>query len=98
MAHALRDRTSTTIALPLAALLAVVAERPEEAAMLLGAGREKVGDSIDPGAGIMIASKPGAAVAAGQPILELRYNDGRRGAADPRSHKVEPGAYGASGA
>ena len=37
MAHSLRDRTSTTIALPLAALLAVVAERPEEAAMLLGA-------------------------------------------------------------
>lgn len=37
MAHALRDRTSTTIALPLAAMLAVVAERPEEAAQLLGA-------------------------------------------------------------
>jgi predicted ATPase/class 3 adenylate cyclase len=33
----LRDRTSTTIALPLAALLAVLADRPEEAAMILGA-------------------------------------------------------------
>lgn len=37
-----------------------------------------MGDSIDPGAGIMIATKPGAAVEAGHPILELRYNDGRR--------------------
>jgi len=54
------------------------AELVGRASMLLGAGREKVGDSIDPGAGIMIAAKPGAAVAAGQPILELRYNDGRR--------------------
>jgi predicted ATPase/class 3 adenylate cyclase len=37
MAHALRDVTSTTIALPLAALLATLAERPEDAALLLGA-------------------------------------------------------------
>jgi non-specific serine/threonine protein kinase len=37
MAHALRDVTSTTIAIPLAALLATLAERPEDAAVLLGA-------------------------------------------------------------
>jgi predicted ATPase/class 3 adenylate cyclase len=37
MAHSLRDRTSTTIALPLAALLAVIADRHEAAAELLGA-------------------------------------------------------------
>ena len=37
MAHALRDVTSTTIAIPLSALLAVLAERPEDAATLLGA-------------------------------------------------------------
>jgi predicted ATPase/class 3 adenylate cyclase len=37
MAYALRDVTSTTIAIPLAALLAVIANRPEEAAELLGA-------------------------------------------------------------
>ena len=37
MAHALRDVTSTTIAIPLSALLAVLAGRPEDAATLLGA-------------------------------------------------------------
>lgn len=37
MAHALRDVTSTTIAIPLGALLAVQAGRPEDAATLLGA-------------------------------------------------------------
>jgi hypothetical protein len=37
MAHRLRDVTSTTIAIPLAALLANIAGRPTEAAVLLGA-------------------------------------------------------------
>jgi len=37
MAHRLRDVTSTTIAIPLAALLATLADRPEDAAVLLGA-------------------------------------------------------------
>jgi predicted ATPase/class 3 adenylate cyclase len=37
MAHSLRDVTSTTIAIPLAALLAVMADRPADAAELLGA-------------------------------------------------------------
>ena len=54
------------------------AELVGRASMLLGAGREQVGDTIDPGAGIVIRKKPGAAVAPGEPILELRYNDDRR--------------------
>jgi predicted ATPase len=37
MAHRLRDVTSTTIAIPLAALLATIAGRAEDAAVLLGA-------------------------------------------------------------
>jgi hypothetical protein len=37
MAHALRDVTSTTIAIPVGALLAVQAGRPAEAAALMGA-------------------------------------------------------------
>ena len=37
MAHGLRDVTSTTIAIPLAALLATLAGRPQDAALLLGA-------------------------------------------------------------
>ena len=35
--HALRDRTGTTIAIPLAALMAIEAGRPEDAARLMGA-------------------------------------------------------------
>jgi len=54
------------------------AEHVGRASMLLGAGREKVTDAIDLGAGIVIRQKPGARVAAGDPILELRYNDSRR--------------------
>jgi pyrimidine-nucleoside phosphorylase len=54
------------------------AELVGRASMLLGAGREKVTDTIDPGAGIVIRRKPGERVAAGDPILELHYNDGRR--------------------
>jgi hypothetical protein len=37
LAHALRDVASTTIALPLAGLVSLLADRPSEAAMLLGA-------------------------------------------------------------
>jgi pyrimidine-nucleoside phosphorylase len=54
------------------------AELVGRASMLLGAGREQVTDVIDPGAGVLVRRKPGAAVAAGDPILELHYNDGRR--------------------
>jgi thymidine phosphorylase len=46
--------------------------------MLLGAGREKVDDTIDPGAGIVVRHKPGDEVTAGEPVLELHYNDERR--------------------
>jgi pyrimidine-nucleoside phosphorylase len=53
------------------------AELVGRASMLLGAGREKVSDTIDPGAGIVIQAKPGAAVTPGTPILELHFNDDR---------------------
>lgn len=46
--------------------------------MRLGAGREQVGDVIDLGAGIIVLKKPGTAVAAGDPVLELHYNDDRQ--------------------
>ena len=54
------------------------AEYIGRASMLLGAGREKVTDTIDPAAGILLLRKPGDRVAADDPILELHYNDGRR--------------------
>jgi pyrimidine-nucleoside phosphorylase len=47
-------------------------------AVALGAGRDKKGDSVDLSAGIMLLKKPGEAVAAGEPIMELRYNDEAR--------------------
>jgi pyrimidine-nucleoside phosphorylase len=45
------------------------------ASMVLGAGRSRVNDGVDHGAGVVIHRKPGTAVAAGEPILDLLYND-----------------------
>jgi pyrimidine-nucleoside phosphorylase len=47
-------------------------------AVALGAGRDKKSDPVDLSAGIIIHTKPGDAVAAGESILELRYNDESR--------------------
>jgi pyrimidine-nucleoside phosphorylase len=47
-------------------------------AVALGAGRDKKSDSVDLSAGIVLHKKPGDAVAAGEPIMELRYNDETR--------------------
>ena len=48
------------------------------AAVALGAGRDKKGDAVDLAAGIMLLKKPGDTVAAGDTLMELRYNDGSR--------------------
>ena len=45
------------------------------ASMALGAGRQRVEDRIDHGAGVLIVRRPGEAVRAGEPVLELLYND-----------------------
>ena len=47
-------------------------------AVALGAGRDKKGDSVDLSAGILLRKKPGDTVVAGEPIMELRYNDEAR--------------------
>ncbi len=44
------------------------------ASMLLGGGREKKEDSVDPAVGLMVKKKVGEAVRAGEPIFWLRYN------------------------
>lgn len=44
-------------------------------AVALGAGRDKKADQVDLSAGILLHKKPGDAVANGESILELRYND-----------------------
>src|SRR5574338_215973 len=51
------------------------------ASMLLGAGREKATDVIDPGVGITVRAKPGEHVNAGDAVLELRHRN-QRGLAD----------------
>ena len=48
------------------------------AAAALGAGRERVEDAIDHGAGVLIRVRVGEPVAAGDVVLELLYNDPQR--------------------
>ena len=51
------------------------------AAVALGAGRDKKSDPVDLSAGVLLTKKPGDAVTAGEPVMELRYNDESRLAA-----------------
>ncbi len=46
-----------------------------EAAVVLGAGREKKGDPIDHAVGIMVHKKVGEAVEAGEPVFTIHAND-----------------------
>jgi thymidine phosphorylase len=48
------------------------------AAMVLGAGREKVEDVIDPAAGLIVEKKLGHRVEKGEPLVILHYNDSSR--------------------
>jgi pyrimidine-nucleoside phosphorylase len=48
------------------------------AAVALGAGRDKKADQVDLSAGLLLHKKPGDAVSAGEPVLELLYNDEAR--------------------
>jgi pyrimidine-nucleoside phosphorylase len=47
-------------------------------AVALGAGRDKKGDRVDLAAGILLRKKPGEPVTAGEPVMELRYDDEAR--------------------
>ena len=51
------------------------AELIGRASVLLGAGRDRVEDAVDPAVGIIILAKPGRQVSAGEPILELHYRE-----------------------
>jgi pyrimidine-nucleoside phosphorylase len=57
---------------------AVDAELVGRASVALGAGRDRVDEAVDPAVGIMVAAKPGDAVRAGAPVLELHYRDRAR--------------------
>jgi pyrimidine-nucleoside phosphorylase len=57
---------------------AVNAELVGRASVVLGAGRDRVEDPVDPAVGIMVMAKPGDAVRAGAPVLELHFRDPAR--------------------
>jgi thymidine phosphorylase len=57
-------------------LTALAAEDVGRASIALGAGRERAGDPIDHGAGVLVARRVGDRVAAGDTLLELLYNAG----------------------
>ncbi len=70
---------SHVVAAPQAGYLASLdASLVGRASMLLGAGREKASDVIDPGVGITLRAKPGDLLEAGDPVLELHYRDAGR--------------------
>ncbi|HEY8551122.1 MAG TPA: thymidine phosphorylase [Vicinamibacterales bacterium] len=52
--------------------------RIARAAVLLGAGRDRVDARIDPAVGVTLAVARGDEVEAGQPIVELHYNEPQR--------------------
>src|SRR5262245_17954401 len=56
-------------------LNALDAESVGRASVILGAGRDRVEDSVDHGVGIMVLARPGDRVSAGDPVLELHYRD-----------------------
>jgi pyrimidine-nucleoside phosphorylase len=59
-------------------VVAVHAERVGRAAMLLGAGRARANDRLDPAAGLRALARPGERRAAGDSLVELCYNERAR--------------------
>jgi thymidine phosphorylase len=53
---------------------AIAAAAVGRASIALGAGRERAGDPIDHGAGVLLAARPGDHVKAGDPVLHLMCN------------------------
>jgi pyrimidine-nucleoside phosphorylase len=54
------------------------AERLGRATVLLGAGRDRVEDAVDPAVGAVMLAGPGQYVEAGEALLELHYRDPAR--------------------
>ena len=63
---------------------AMDAEAVGLAALELGAGRERAEDRIEPSVGIMVLKKPGEAVAVGDVMFEIHYNEKGLAAATAR--------------
>jgi pyrimidine-nucleoside phosphorylase len=56
----------------------IACEQIGTASVVLGGGREKKEDSVDPAVGIMLHKKVGDAVAQGEPICTVYYNSDKR--------------------
>ncbi len=70
-------RTTRTVTAPTSGFVTGIdAEAIGRTAVLLGAGRDRKDASIDPAAGIVLRQKPGDRVEAGQPVLDLHFDDG----------------------
>jgi pyrimidine-nucleoside phosphorylase len=70
-----------TISSPRAGFLASLqCEQVGTACVILGGGRERKEDSIDPAVGIVLHKKVGDAVSAGDPLATIHYNAETRGA------------------
>jgi pyrimidine-nucleoside phosphorylase len=57
------------------------AERVGRATVLLGAGRDRVEDGVDPAVGAIVLAQRGERIKAGDPLIELHYRDSSRLAA-----------------
>jgi pyrimidine-nucleoside phosphorylase len=72
-------RHRQTVVAPAAGYVARLdAELVGRASVQLGAGRDRLDAAIDLATGIIVHRKPGDRVAAGDPVLELLYNDDQR--------------------
>ncbi len=56
-------------------LVRMDAELVGRASVALGAGRDRVEDSVDPAVGIMVNARPGDTISAGQSLLDVGYRD-----------------------
>jgi pyrimidine-nucleoside phosphorylase len=59
-------------------LITLDAELIGRATVLLGAGRDRVTDSVDPAVGALVRAKPGEQVQPGDPLVELHHRDASR--------------------
>lgn len=68
-------RTQTVVSTRTGWITAFASDEIGRAAMLLGAGRYKVGDAVDPAVGVVLHAKTGDRVESGQPLATLHVND-----------------------
>ncbi len=91
-----RGRSRTAVSAPASGYVtAIAADQIGIAALVLGAGRRRKEDLVDPGVGIEIARRLGEEVSAGEPLAYLIHND--RGIEDAaervlRAYEIGPRA------